>query len=225
MPKKTASLHGEIHEYMLSIQPPESEQQKALRLHTQNHPYPEMQIPQEQGVLLNWLIAAFNIKTIIELGVFTGYSALCMAEALPDDGKIIACDRNADWVAEAFPYWDKAGIRHKIELKIGEGLDTLDALSKTPLNGTVDMIFIDADKPNYPQYYELALQLVKTDGLLIMDNMFLMGRVITDGPEKKTAHAIRTLNNKIRDDERVKVVVLPIGDGVTLIKKTPKSCT
>lgn len=220
MNKKTASLQGDIHDYMLSIQPPESPQQTALRLHTQSHPYPEMQIPQEQGVLLVWLVRVFNVKTIIELGVFTGYSSLCMAEALPDDGKIIACDRNAHWVEEAFPFWEAAGIRDKIDLRIGEGLDTFRALLESPIKGTVDMIFIDADKPNYPQYYEQALQLLKPNGILILDNIFLMGRVITDGPEKKTAKAIRKLNLTIKHDKRVTAVVLPIGDGVTLIKKT-----
>jgi predicted O-methyltransferase YrrM len=220
MNKKTASLQGDIHDYMLSIQPPESPQQTALRLHTQSHPYPEMQIPQEQGVLLAWLVRVFNVKTIIELGVFTGYSSLCMAEAVPDDGKIIACDRNAHWVEEAFPFWEAAGIRDKIDLRIGEGLDTFRALLESPIKGTVDMIFIDADKPNYPQYYEQALQLLKPNGILILDNIFLMGRVITDGPEKKTAKAIRKLNLTIKHDKRVTAVVLPIGDGVTLIKKT-----
>lgn len=219
MNKKTASLQGDIHDYMLSIQPPESPQQTALRLHTQSHPYPEMQIPQEQGALLAWLIHAFNIKTVLELGVFTGYSALCMAEALPDDGKIIACDRNAHWVEEAFPFWEAAGIRHKIDLRIGEGLDILSSLLNTDHKGNIDLIFIDADKPNYPEYYELALKLLKHNGILILDNIFLMGRVVSDGPEKKTAKKIRALNTKISQDNRIYATVLPIGDGVTLIKK------
>jgi predicted O-methyltransferase YrrM len=218
MTNRSSSLDEAMYNYMLSIQPPETAAQKALRGHTAQHPYHDMQISPEQGVLLAWLVRFSQAKTVIELGVFTGYSALCIAQALPEGGRLIACDINDEWTAMAEPFWQQAGVRERIDLRIGPGEKTLEDLCQTGLVGKVDMIFIDADKTGYPVYYELALKLLRPGGLLVLDNIFLMGRVLSDGPEKKTAKAMRALNDKIKKDSRVDPVVLPISDGVTLLR-------
>lgn len=211
-------LPNNLQTYLRSILPVESDVQMALREHTVEHPYSSMQISPEQGAFLAWIVRAFEVQSIIEVGVFTGYSTLCMAQALPESGRVIACDKNADWVAHGIPFWEQAGIRHKIDLRIGEGKDTLNELQQSGI-ALVDLVFIDADKPNYPIYYEQALTLLRPGGILILDNIFLMGRVVTDAPEKKTAKAIRALNKKIQDDPRVDPVILPFHDGLTLIRK------
>ncbi len=221
MSKKTCKPIASLNEYLLSILPEESEPQRLLRLKTLEHPYKEMQITQEQGALLQWLVRTLQVKHIIEVGVFTGYSTLTMAQALPTDGTIIACDISQEWVEWGIPYWKMAGCDSKIELRIARAQETLQQLLATHL-GTQDLIFIDADKPNYPIYYELALQLLKPNGILILDNIFLMGRVITDGPEKKTAECIRNLNTAIKSDKRVDMTILPVGDGMSIIRKIPQ---
>lgn len=219
MTNRSNSLDSAMYDYLLSIQPAENEVQIALREATAKHPYHDMQISPEQGVLLAWLVRMIQAKTVIELGVFTGYSALCIAQALPEGGRLIACDINADWTALAEPFWQKAGVRECIDLRIGPGQQTLETLSESGMNGLVDMIFVDADKTSYPIYYELALTLLRPGGVLVLDNVFLMGRVLSDGPDKKTAKAMRALNQKIKSDARVDPVVLPLSDGVSLIRK------
>ena len=220
MTTQTPPDYSALRQYACTIEPDETPAQTALRAHTlAHHPYHEMQILPEQGALLAWLVKAFAVEIIVEVGVFTGYSALTMAQALPRSGRIIACDKNEDWVAMALPFWQQAGVADRIELRIGWGEQTLNTLIDEGLTNQVDMLFIDADKTNYPIYYEQALTLLRPGGLLVLDNVFLMGRVLTDAPEKKTAKAIRALNLKIKEDVRVDPVVLPIADGMTLVRK------
>lgn len=219
MTKKTCKPEHTLNQYLQSILPDESQAQKQLREKTQKeHSYKEMQITREQGAFLQWLIKTLPVKNIIEVGVFTGYSTLTMAQALPADGRIIACDINEDWVEWGIPFWEMAKCRQKIDLRIAPAIETLQQLTICRPRSQ-DLIFIDADKPNYANYYELSLQLLKPNGLLILDNIFLMGRVISDPPEKKTASLIKELSKKIRDDQRVDTTTLPIGDGMTLIRK------
>ncbi len=219
MSKKTCKPETPLNDYLLSILPSETEAQRLLREKTQReHPYKEMQVTPDQGAFLQWLIKTLGVKNIIEVGVFTGYSTLTMAQALPSDGTIIACDISQEWVQWGIPYWKMANCHHKIDLRIARAMETLQQLVVTHAR-TQDLIFVDADKPNYEHYYELCLQLLKPNGILILDNIFLMGRVITDGPEKKTANTIRALNQKIQQDPRVDITVLPVGDGMTLIRK------
>ena len=209
----------ELDAYVESIQRLESPTQLKLRQQTSTHQYKNMQVTRDQGALLSWLVSTFQAKLIIEVGVFTGYSSLCMAEAMSDDGKIIACDINAEWVNDAIPFWEQAGCIDKIDLRIGPGQKTLEDLIATGMTEGVDFIFIDADKTGYPAYYELAIALLRPGGILVFDNMFLMGRILTDGPDKKTAQALRKLNTFIQSDSRVSMTVLPLNDGMTLIQK------
>lgn len=203
-------------EYCRSIQPKETLSQEKLRHATMQHPYRGMQVLPEQARFLAWLVAAFEIKQVIELGVFTGYSALSMAQELPEDGHLYACDHHPDWPQVGIPYWQEAGVDHKITW-VQE--DALVFLSEWPKESLVDMVFIDTDKRQYDAFYEASLALLRPGGLMVVDNVFLMGRVVTDPEHKKTRQAMRQFNDKLAKDERVDVVVLPIADGMTLLRK------
>lgn len=212
----SSEIQRELLEYCRHIQPQESQAQIVLREATLEHPCKSMQILPEQARLLAWLVASFQVKTIIELGVFTGYSALSMAQALPCDGFIYACDHNPDWPKLGLPFWQQAGVDDKIEW-IRE--DALVFLQSRLQDQAVDMIFIDSDKRQYDAFYEASLLQLKSGGLMVIDNVFLMGRVITDPEHKKTRQAMRLFNEKLASDSRVDVVVLPIADGMTLLRK------
>lgn len=215
MRSKTNILNPDLHNYLLTILPPVSPELQAIYEDTQKHPYKEMQVAPEQGTLLKWLVSLIQPKTIVEIGVFTGYSTLSMAEALSTGSKILACDKNQDWTDVGKVHWKKSPHADKINLHIGDGVDYLKQL--IAISQEVDMIFIDADKPNYKAYYELSLELLKPGGILILDNIFLMGRVVTDGQDKQTANIIRELNTAIKTDPRVLPSIIPIGDGMTLL--------
>lgn len=219
MRSKTNILNPDLHDYLLTILPEESKHMKKLREKTNAHPYHPMQTTPEQATLLSWLVTILAPKCIVEIGVFTGHSTLAMAEALTDDAKIYACDKNQEWTDYGYEIWQHSPHAHKIDLTISDGQDYLNKLMQSELLEKVDMIFIDADKPNYQSYYELSLKLLKPGGVLILDNIFLMGRVVTDGNEKHTARNIRELNSKIQKDPRIKPCVIPIGDGMTAIYK------
>lgn len=209
-------IQRELLNYCRSIQVEESAAQKGLRQETAKHPYQSMQILPEQARLLAWIVTAFEIKTIIELGVFTGYSALVMAEALPSDGNLYACDHHPEWPKVGKPYWEEAGVANKIHWHQEDALAFLRSWS--PKNH-VDLIFIDSDKRQYDAFYESSLNLLRPGGLMVIDNVFLMGRVVTDPEHKKTRQAMRVFNQKLAQDQRVDLVVLPIADGMTLLRK------
>ena len=175
-----------------------------------------MQIAPEQGAFMAILARAIGAKRAVEVGTFTGYSALSVARALPDDGKLLACDVNEEWTQIARRYWDLAQVGHKIELRIGPALDTLRALPKSP---QFDLGFIDADKPNYLAYYEEVLLRLRPNGLLLFDNTLWSGAVADPAIDDDQTLALRALNDRLVQDARVEVVVLPIADGLSIVRK------
>lgn len=193
---------------------------RALRAETAEMPLAGMQISAEQGQFMGLMIQALGARNAIEVGTFTGYSALVVARALPPRGKLIACDVNAETTAVARRYWKEAGVDQKIDLRLGPAVTTLKSLIKTGGTGKYDFFFIDADKENYDAYYELALTLVRRGGLIAIDNVLWGGKVADPRTRKPSTVALRRLNRKLHRDDRVTVSLLPIGDGLTLaIKK------
>jgi predicted O-methyltransferase YrrM len=178
-----------------------------------------MQIAPEQGQFMALLIQLMGAKKTLEVGVFTGYSSLAVALALPSDGKIIACDTNEEYTAIARHYWQKAGVADKIDLRIAPALDTLDELIAQGQANTFDFAFIDADKSNYDNYYERALQLVRPGGLIAIDNVLWGGKVADRNVQDNRTKAIRELNQKLHQDKRVTISLVPIADGLTLARK------
>jgi caffeoyl-CoA O-methyltransferase len=178
-----------------------------------------MQISPEQGQFMRLLIQLIGAKKTLEVGVFTGYSSLSVALALPADGKIIACDVSEEFTAIARRYWQEARVAEKIDLRLAPALETLDELLATGQAKTFDFAFIDADKENYDAYYERSLQLIRPGGLIAIDNVLWSGRIADPHIQDESTQAIRALNQKLRNDERVTLSLIPIGDGLTLALK------
>ena len=175
-----------------------------------------MQISPDQGMLMTLLCRSINARRAVEVGTFTGYSSLCIARGLPEDGRLLCCDRSEEWTAIARRYWERAGLGHKIELRLGPALDTLRAL---PLEPVVDLSFIDADKSNYASYYEELLPRTRPGGLILLDNVLWSGKVIDPEVQDENTVALRHINDVIATDRRVDSVMLPIRDGLTLVRK------
>jgi caffeoyl-CoA O-methyltransferase len=175
-----------------------------------------MQISPEQGTFMTMLARATGARHAIELGTFTGYSALCIARGLPADGTLLCCDVSAEWTAVAQRYWKKAGLSHKITLKLAPALDTL---RKLPAEQIFDFAFIDADKSNYRSYYDEILQRLRPNGLILIDNVLWSGEVLNRSNQTADTRAIRALNDFLPTDDRVDVVMLPIADGLTICRK------
>lgn len=188
----------------------------ALRQATQQLELACMQSPPLQAQFLQFLIHLIHAKRVLELGTFTGYATLAMALALPDDGEIMTCDINPDWTRHGSPFWEAAHQAHKITLKIAQALDTLTTLIKAKMQ--FNLIFIDADKTHYLQYYEAALQLLSPNGLIVIDNIFWNGQVIDPNDTSAQTREIRRLNQHLQHDQRIILSLLPIGDGVCLIQ-------
>ncbi len=178
-----------------------------------------MQISPEQGALMAMIVTLTGARRVLELGVFTGYSSLAMALAMPDDGRITACDRDEEWTGIARRYWQDAGVAHKIDLRLGPALDTLEALLAEGRAETYDFAFIDADKGNYDAYYEQSLKLVRPGGLIALDNTLQDGRVADASAQEGNVPVIRALNEKLHADSRIDLSMVPIGDGLTLARK------
>jgi predicted O-methyltransferase YrrM len=176
-----------------------------------------MQVAPEQAQFMQFLLRLMGAKKVLELGTFTGYSALAMALALPDDGELITCDLSEEWTSRAHPYWKKANQTHKIKLRLGPALDTLKTLINEGWSQQFDFIFIDADKTNYLNYYELALKLIQPKGVIAVDNIFWGGKVIDTEETGAQTREIRKLNEFIKKDNRVFISLLPIADGLFLI--------
>ncbi|MFN7097144.1 MAG: class I SAM-dependent methyltransferase [Gammaproteobacteria bacterium] len=191
----------------------------ALRQETLRMPMAEAQICPEQGAFMQMLVKMLGARKVIELGVFTGYSALSVALALPEDGKLIACDINAEWTNIAQRYWQEAGVAHKIDLRLAPAMETLQRLLDAGEANTFDFIFIDADKENYLNYYEAALKLIRVGGVIAIDNVLWYGQVVDSGNNAPSTQAIRQINSHILTDQRVDLSMLPIGDGLTLAMK------
>lgn len=222
MSTRTFTLSDELYAYLLSASLREPEILRRLREETATHPRAGMQIAPEQGQFMALLVTLMGARKCLEIGVFTGYSSLCVALALPPEGRITACDVSAEWTATARRYWAQAGVAEKIELRLAAAIDTLDALIRTGHSGSYDFAFIDADKESYLSYYERCLTLLRPGGLIAVDNTLWSGKVADSNNEDTDTVALRRFNSTLRDDERILLSLIPIGDGLTLaIKKDP----
>ena len=219
MSNQTISITDSIYKYLCENSLREDEVLSSLRAYTYRMQQRNMQISPEQGQFMQLLIKLMGAKNTIEIGVFTGYSSLCVALALPLDGKIIACDISTKYTDIAEKYWKDANVRDKIDLRIGPALDTLQKLIDKGLSNTFDFSFIDADKINYDNYYELSLKLLRPGGLIAIDNVLWSGDVVDERINDIDTESIRSLNKKIYIDKRVEISILPIGDGLTLALK------
>lgn len=201
-----------------------SEDQVLAELRTETAELPggtAMQVLPEEARFLALLVRLTGAARILEIGTFTGYSTLSMARALPADGQLITCDLNPKWVKFAKPYWERAGVADRIEPRIGDAGTTLDDLA-SEATASFDLVFIDADKANYPKYYEKSVDLTRPGGLIVLDNTLFLGRVIDPSADDPDTRGIREANRLIRKDPRVDICVLPLSDGVTLARrKTP----
>lgn len=210
------ALDARLHAYLVSSEPPEHEELRKLRERTATMPNARLQIAPEQGHFLAFLVRLMGARRVLEIGTFTGYSALAMALALPADGCLVTCDVNEEWVDIGRPYWARAEVADKIDVRIGAALESLTSLAAG--DSAFDLVFIDASKDEYDAYYEKALMLVRQGGLIVLDNMLQNGRVADPADSGPRTVPIRALNDKISRDERVDRVVLPVGDGMTLAR-------
>jgi predicted O-methyltransferase YrrM len=208
-----------VIDYILSTSVREADVAARLRRETADHPNSRFQIPPEQGQLLQLLIRMTGAHRAIEVGVFTGYSSLAMALALPPDGRIVACDISEEYTRTARRYWAEAGVAGKIDLRIAPAQETLDDLIASGDSGTFDFAFIDADKTGYPRYYEQCLNLIRSGGVIALDNMLSRGRVLDATTQDPDVATLRKMNEFIRGDDRVDALLLPLGDGLTLAVK------
>ncbi len=219
MTRRSITLDDRLHAYMLKVSVREPEILARLRAETQRLDDPEMQIGPEQGQFMGLLIELTGARRIVEIGTFTGYSTLVMAQAMPAGGRIVACDIDPETTGIARRYWREAGVADRIDLRIAPALETLDALLDEGRGETFDAAFIDADKERYDAYYERCLRLLRAGGLIMIDNVLWGGSVADPSRGDPGTEAIRALNAKIRDDARVSVSLVPIGDGLTLARK------
>lgn len=219
MSKKSAFLSDALYEYLLENSVRESEILEELREETSALEYSEMQIAPEQGQFMQLIVRLLDARRTLEIGVFTGYSSLSVALAMPPEGSIVACDVSEEWTRLARRFWEKAGVEDKIDLRIGPALETLDALLDDGQHESFDFVFIDADKEEYDGYYERSLALVRSGGLIMLDNMFRGGRVADSSERQPSVQAIRDLNAKLHTDDRIHLSMLPLADGVTLALK------
>ena len=207
------------YRYLLTTSIREPEVARRLREETQQLENAQMQIGPDQGQFMQLLVQVLRAQKTLEVGVFTGYSALWVALGLPDNGQIIACDISEEYTAVGKRYWKQAGVDQKIDLRLGPALETLEGLLKTGQAGTFDFAFIDADKSNYENYYERALLLLRGGGLIAIDNTIWSGKVADASAQDADTLAIRRLNEKLLHDERVALSMLTVGDGLTLAMK------
>lgn len=220
MSNRTLNLDDTLYQYLLDASLREHPALAELRAITHAHPLARMQIAPEQGQFMQMLVKLIGARRTIEVGVFTGYSTLAVAQALPEDGRIVACDISDEYTSIGRPYWGRAGVAHKIDLRLAPALQTLDALLASGNAGRFDFAFIDADKTGYDAYYERCLTLLRSGGLIAVDNVLWGGRVAepADAGDADT-EALQAFNVKLRQDERIDLSMVPIGDGLTLARK------
>jgi predicted O-methyltransferase YrrM len=218
MSKGSIGLSEELNAYLIEMGAREPEVLGHLREETAVMPQAGMQIAVEQGALLSMLVKLLDARKILEVGTFTGYSSTAMALALPGDGRIVCCDVSKEFTDVARRTWAAAGVEDRVELRLAPALETLDALLTGGAAGTFDLAFIDADKTNYAGYVEGCLRLVRSGGVIAIDNVLWSGRVIDPAETDEDTQAIRDLNAALATDERVDIVMLPIADGVTLLR-------
>ena len=219
MPAEDLTIGDALWEYMRSVTLREPDLLRRLRQETAKLPNSNFQISAEQGQFMALLMHLIGARRTIEVGVYTGYSALTIAQALPEDGRMIACDINEEWTGVARRYWREAGVDGKIDLRIGPALKTLDDLIASGQGNRFDFVFIDADKTNYKNYYERALVLLRPGGLIAVDNVLWYGRVIDPSFDDPDTRAIRAFNAQLKSDARVWLSMLPVRDGLTLACK------
>jgi predicted O-methyltransferase YrrM len=219
MTKQTTGLEETLADYIQSISLRETDILRQLREETAKLSMAQMQISPEQGQFMALLVQLMGAKKTLEIGVFTGYSALAVALALPDDGKVIACDISEEYTAIAKDFWGKAGVSEKIDLWIAPALETLEKLITEGEAESFDLAFIDADKRNYENYYERALTLLRPGGLILIDNVLWSGKVIDPTITDKQTQAIREFNQKLHQDSRINLSLIAIADGLTLALK------
>ena len=219
MANKTLGLSDSLSNYIKSVSVREPAILAKLREETAKVPMAVMQIAPEQGQFMSLLVQLLGVKKTLDIGVFTGYSSLVVALALPDDGKVVACDIDEDCTAIASRYWQAAGVAHKIDLHIAPALETLDKLIAEGQSNSFDFAFIDADKRNYDNYYEQCLKLIRPGGLIAIDNVLWSGKVADPSDSDKRTIAIREFNQKLHQDSRVQISLVPIADGLTLALK------
>lgn len=219
MTNRTFTLSDSLYDYFASVSLREADILRRLRDETATLPRATMQIAPEQGQFLALLVQLTGARRCLEVGVFTGYSALCVAAALPADGSVVACDVSEEWTAVARRYWEEAGVAERIEIKLAPAVETLDRLLANGQSGTFDFAFIDADKPNYSNYFERSLRLLRQGGLIAVDNTLWYGRVVDPENHDEDTEAIRRFNRSLHADARIDLSLVPIGDGVTLARK------
>lgn len=219
MSKQTIGLEQNLYDYLLSVSLREPIILTQLRQETSQLPMSRMQISPEQGQFMAFLVKLMRVKKTLELGVFTGYSSLAVALALPADGKIVACDVSEEYTSIARRYWQQAGVADKIDLHIAPALETLDNLLAAGEAGTFDFAFIDADKGNYENYYERSLELIRPGGLIAIDNVLWSGKVADPEIQDNQTDKIRAFNRKLHQDSRITLSLVPIADGLTLAIK------
>ncbi|MGA4320819.1 O-methyltransferase [Ectopseudomonas hydrolytica] len=218
MTQRTLQLDDALYQYLLDVSLRESSLLARLREETAQLSQARWQIAPEQGQFMALLVRLTGARRVIEVGTFTGYSALCMAQALGEGGRLICCDLPGDYNATARRYFAEAGVAESIEWRLGPALESLAALAREG-QGVFDLIFVDADKANYPAYLEQALFLLRQGGLLLFDNTLWSGRVLQRSPDNEDTRAIQALNLALRDDPRIDLSLLPLGDGLTLCRK------
>ncbi len=219
MSKRTITLDDRLYDYLSAVSLREPELLARLREETAALPEARMQIAPEQGQFMAMLVRLMSAREILEIGTFTGYSALAIALALPPDGHIVACDVSAEWTAIGRRYWREAGVAERIELRLAPAIETLEALLADGGEDRFDFAFIDADKSGYHAYYEACLKLVRPGGLIVVDNTLWDGRVADDSVQDANTCAIRTFNAAVHEDVRVDLSLVPIGDGLTLARR------
>jgi len=219
MSRRTLTVDDELYRYLVEHSLREHPAQSALRAATAAHPHAGMQISPEQGQFMTLLVKLLGARRAVEIGVFTGYSALTVALALPDDGRLLACDISDEYTRVGRPYWQEAGVAHKIDLQLAPARATLDARLAAGEAGQYDFAFIDADKSSYDAYYEGCLQLLRPGGLITIDNTLWGGKVAHAARNARATAALQALNAKLHGHERIDLSMLPIGDGLTLARK------
>lgn len=219
MSVRTIALDDRLYEYLLAHGVRESPLLARLRQETRGLPMARMQISPEQGQFMALLVRLTGARRCLEIGTFTGYSALCCAEALPEDGRLVALDVSEEWTAIARRYWREAGLAGRIELRLGPASGSLRAMLAAGQAGTFDFAFVDADKPGYADYYERCLELLRPGGLVLFDNVLWSGRVADPADADPDTVALRQLNAALAGDPRIDLAMLPVGDGLTLARK------
>jgi predicted O-methyltransferase YrrM len=219
MSNASLGLPPDLQAYLVEHGAREPEILKRLREETALLPQHDMQIAPEQGAFMALLVRLIDARRCIELGTFTGYSSLAVALALPVDGRVVCCDVSEEWTSVARRYWSEAGVADRVDLRLGPALETLDELLAGGATGTFDFAFIDASKREYPEYHERILKLLRQGGLAVYDNVLWGGGVIDESLTDEDTLGVRRLNDRLLRDERVDISMIPVADGLTLVRK------